>query len=132
MGQDLVALVAVLMVFSVPIAAILTTHHRKVLELKLRLQGQGSENVRSEVEALRHEVRALRDTTMQYDLSFDAALERMESRVGGIERAGATGVTGSAASAANNAPSSAQNSYVSSAASSSTYNDETATLRAGR
>ena len=83
-------------------------------------------------EALRQEVRALRDTTMQYDLSFDAALERMESRVESIERAGTTGVTGSAASAANTVPLAAHNSYASSAASSSTYNDQTATLRAGR
>ncbi len=135
MGEDLIGLVAVIMVFSVPIAAILTTHYRKVLELKLRLKGQGSESVRAEVEALRQEVRALRDTTMQYDLSFDAALDRMESRVGSIERMAATGATGNAtksvASSVDNTQSFAQNSYAPMATSASTYNEEPLTLRAG-
>jgi hypothetical protein len=57
-----------------------------MMELQLKLRGQGSDSVHSEVEALRQEVRALRDTSTQYDLSFDAALQRMEHRVQGIER----------------------------------------------
>jgi len=34
----------------------------------------------------REEVRALRDTSMQYDLSFDNSLQRMEQRMSSVER----------------------------------------------
>jgi hypothetical protein len=41
------------------------------------------------VEALRKEVADLRDTTTRYDVSFDTALQRMESRLAAVEtRAG--------------------------------------------
>ena len=36
----------------------------------------------SAVEALRQEVAGLRDTTTRYDMSFDTALQRLESRIG--------------------------------------------------
>ena len=54
--------------------------------MKLQLNNQGDSGVRAELEALRHEVRSLRDTSMQYDLSFDTALQRMEQRVERMER----------------------------------------------
>jgi hypothetical protein len=73
-------------VFSVPLLAIWTHHRRKMEELRLRLPGGGDQGVRAEIDALRQEVRALRDTCTQYDLSFDTALQRMEQRVQGIER----------------------------------------------
>lgn len=37
--------------------------------------------LREEVASLRQQIHELRDTTMQYDLSFDAALQRLERRV---------------------------------------------------
>jgi len=37
------------------------------------------------VEGLRKEVAELRDLTTRYDLSFDTALQRLESRVGQLE-----------------------------------------------
>jgi len=40
-----------------------------------------------EVAALRREVQALRDTTTKFDLSFDAALERLEQRMDHVEGA---------------------------------------------
>jgi hypothetical protein len=77
---------AMLFVFSVPLSVIWTHHKRKVLELQLRLKQEGDAGVRAAVEAMREEMRALRDTTMQYDISFDNALQRMEQRVENLER----------------------------------------------
>jgi len=83
---EFVGLVAVLCFFGIPLSAIWGHNRRRMMELKLRLtQGNDSE-VRASIEALRAEVRALRDTTMQYDISFDSALQRVESRVDKIER----------------------------------------------
>jgi len=80
-------LMAIMCVFSIPMLAIWTHHKRKMLELQLKLRGLGSNvDVKSEIEALRQEIRSLRDTTTQYDISFDSALQRMESRVEGVER----------------------------------------------
>ena len=90
MGQ-LIGLVAVSLIFGIPIVKIWTDHQRQVLELKLKLSSMGDNGLRSELEALRQEVRSLRDTSMQYDLSFDTALQRMEQRVERIE--GRSGVT---------------------------------------
>ena len=86
MPGEIIGLVAVILIFGAPFASILTGHQRKVLEMKLQLRNQGDTGVRAEVEALRQEVRALRDTSMQYDLSFDTALQRLEKRVEGVER----------------------------------------------
>jgi len=44
------------------------------------------EALRAELEATRQELRNLRDTSMQYDISFDTALGRMENRVAHVER----------------------------------------------
>lgn len=85
-GETLVALAGTIAVFSIPISIIWTQHRRKMLELQLRLQGQSDPNTLAAVEALRQEMRQLRDTTMQYDLSFDTALQRLEGRLDGLER----------------------------------------------
>ena len=82
---DLPGVLAILMVFGIPMLAIWTGHRRKMLELQLQMRGQVDTNANAEIAALREEVRALRDTTMQYDLSFDAALQRMERRVQDLE-----------------------------------------------
>jgi hypothetical protein len=48
--------------------------------------GQEVTAVREELAALRTQVTELRDTTMQYDLSFDTALQRLERRVEQVEQ----------------------------------------------
>ncbi|HLK58875.1 MAG TPA: hypothetical protein VKU00_20040 [Chthonomonadaceae bacterium] len=60
---------------------------------KLRAKQKGSEGLerelaamRSELEALRKQMTDLRDTTTQYDLSFDTALQTMEKRMAFLER----------------------------------------------
>ena len=86
MHGDLAGIIAILCVFGIPLSAIWTSHRRKMLMMQLQLRNQGDSGVRASVEALREEVRSLRETTMQYDLSFDSALQRMERRVDGLER----------------------------------------------
>ena len=81
----IIGLISVILVFSIPIVAILSEHKRKMLEMKLKVGNQGDSGLRAEVDALREEVRSLRDTSMQYDLSFDTALQRMEQRVERME-----------------------------------------------
>ena len=84
--EDLIPIVAISFTFGVPMLAIWTSHQRKMLELKLKLQDGNSVSSQKTIEALREEVRSLRDTTTQYDVSFDTALQRMEGRMGAIER----------------------------------------------
>ena len=89
MPGEFIGLVAVMLIFGIPLSVIWTSHRRQILELKLRYQMQqntGDQSVQAAVTALREEVRALRDTTTQYDISFDNALHRMEQRVDGLER----------------------------------------------
>ena len=82
---EIIGLTAVVLIFGIPIIHIWTDHQRKVLEMKLKLSNKGDNGLQAELEALRQEVRSLRDTSMQYDLSFDTALQRMEQRVERIE-----------------------------------------------
>ncbi len=83
---ELVAILGVLGVFGIPISAIWTSHRRQILEMQLKLKQQGGVEVHGAINALREEVRQLRDTSMSYDLSFDAAMQRMEHRVENLEQ----------------------------------------------
>ena len=47
---------------------------------------QGKSDLAKHVESLSHEVAALRDTTTRYDIAFDTALERLESRIAQVEK----------------------------------------------
>ena len=64
-------------------------HRRKLAQMKLALlhrqSRQASEIPIKAVEELRREIAALRDTTTQYDMSFDTALQRLESRISHME-----------------------------------------------
>jgi len=70
------------------IPMLIWTHHRRKME-ELRLKGGRmiAEDIRTEFATLRAEIRDLRDTSMQYDLSFDTAMQQMERRVNKLERA---------------------------------------------
>jgi hypothetical protein len=85
-----------LMLVGVPLAGVsaiipmlIWTHHRRKME-ELRQKGGRimAEDIRTEFATLRADIRDLRDTTMQYDLSFDTALQQMERRINKIERSG--------------------------------------------
>jgi hypothetical protein len=57
----------------------------KLEEMRL-LRGQGAQGESiSEIRKLQEQIHELRDTTTRYDMSFDAALQRLEARVSHIE-----------------------------------------------
>src|ERR1051326_5058987 len=93
MGPPSWALLFFAMVFSIPLALIAipfaiiwSNHKRKMEELKMKRQQMITDNMRAEFAAIRDEIRDLRDTTMQYDLSFDTALQQMDRRLSHLER----------------------------------------------
>ncbi|HZO91587.1 MAG TPA: hypothetical protein VFB38_24915 [Chthonomonadaceae bacterium] len=73
-------------VFSIPLMMIWTHHQRKMEELRQQRQRMIGDDIRAEFAALRAEIQALRDTTTQYDLSFDNALQQMDRRLTHLER----------------------------------------------
>ncbi|MDE2125718.1 MAG: hypothetical protein KGJ62_03935 [Armatimonadetes bacterium] len=78
-------IVAAVSVIAIPIAGIWTYHRRKLYAMELEARGREADQVTAQIEELRDELRALRDTTMQYDLSFDTSLQRLESRMQHLE-----------------------------------------------
>ena len=84
--EHLTGMVAIGMFFGIPLLVIWTRHQRRMLELKLMQGNTVDSSVQAELQALRQEVRSLRDTTMQYDLSFDTALQNMERKQEGMDR----------------------------------------------
>jgi len=75
---------AILLMFSTPVIAILAWYHVKLTELRAKLKG--SEGLVSQIARLKEELEQLRETTTRYDLSFDTALQRLESRIESLER----------------------------------------------
>ncbi|MDE2125717.1 MAG: hypothetical protein KGJ62_03930 [Armatimonadetes bacterium] len=77
---------AIMLSLGIPLAAIITNHFYKLARLRAQSRTGLDSGTRAAIESLRQEVATLRDTTMQYDLSFDTALQRIDSRVTGLER----------------------------------------------
>jgi hypothetical protein len=77
--------VAILAVFGIPIIAILTSHQQKMAQLRAQSSQATDAKVLEELQSLKQQMAELRDTTTRYDMSFDAALQRIESRVGNVE-----------------------------------------------
>ncbi|HLJ56884.1 MAG TPA: hypothetical protein VKT77_17725 [Chthonomonadaceae bacterium] len=73
-------------IFSIVPLLIWTHHRRKIEEIRLKGGRAIAEDIRTEFATIRAELHDLRDTCMQYDLSFDTALQQMERRVSKIER----------------------------------------------
>ncbi len=71
---------------SIPIVAIITSHLREMAKIKANQGAQLSEEVRSELREMKDQLAALRETTTKFDLSFDAALTRLEERVDRVEQ----------------------------------------------
>jgi hypothetical protein len=85
MTEELIGLAAVVMIFGIPITAIVTGHFRKMAELKLQHGEKAESNVLESIRELKEQFTELRDTTTKYDMSFDAALQRIENRVNHLE-----------------------------------------------
>ena len=82
---DLIGLVSVVMIFSVPIIAIMSSHRKEMLEMQMQNGGVNDTALRAELERLREEVKNLRDTTTQYDMSIDHTLQTLGNRVTALE-----------------------------------------------
>jgi hypothetical protein len=74
------------MAMLIPFFAIWTWHKRKVEEIRMRKGVLIAEETRKAIEGLRAEMASLRDTTTQYDVGFDTALHRLESRMANVEQ----------------------------------------------
>jgi hypothetical protein len=87
---ELVALILIVgipaAILSVPLALIWTYHRRQMEELRQRRGGMIADDIKAEFAAVRSEIQALRDTALQYDLSFDNSLQQMEHRLSYLER----------------------------------------------
>jgi len=83
---EFIGLAAVICIFGGPVIAIILHHQRKMMEMRLQIRDQADQSVLTELRDLRNQMAELRDTTTKYDLSFDAALQRIESRVGRLEQ----------------------------------------------
>jgi hypothetical protein len=69
-----------------PALAIWTHHRRKMEELKIQRQVAADRNVQTQLDTIRADIQSLRDTTLQYDLSFDTNLQQVERRLAALER----------------------------------------------
>src|SRR5438034_1252561 len=81
---EVIGLAAVVLIVGTGLVAVWGEHQRKLLEARARLGNQDSAVV-SELQKLKRELQELRDTTTRYDMSFDAALQRIENRVNHLE-----------------------------------------------
>ncbi len=73
----------------IPIVAIWVKHKERMEEIRSRSRETktvvGDESLRAEVQQLKDQMMALRDTTTKFDLSFDGALDTMEERMKRLE-----------------------------------------------
>lgn len=60
-------------------------YRQNVVEARFKTMQQTDDSVMAELRDMKRQVAELRDTSTQYDMSFDAALQRMESRMVHIE-----------------------------------------------
>lgn len=79
------ALMIPIMALTIPLVAIWTKHLQKIEELRLKAKGQLSEEVKAELQQMQEQIQSLRNTSTKFDMSFDAALERLEQRMGRVE-----------------------------------------------
>lgn len=81
MAELFVPLAGIIMIIS--LVAMKNKH--KLEEMKILRGHSAGNDVTAEIRQLQQQINELRDTTTRYDMSFDAALQRLESRVGHIE-----------------------------------------------
>jgi hypothetical protein len=61
-------------------------YKQKALEAKVLKQAAPDAALKQEIAELKHKMTELRDVTTQYDMSFDTALHRVESRLANVEQ----------------------------------------------
>lgn len=85
MGWIELAAVIGVMIFAVPLVAIMTEHRRLVLEIEAKARAAVQPAASDELAELRALVTSLRDTATTYDLSIDQSLQRIEARTAHLE-----------------------------------------------
>lgn len=89
MTPQQMALMIPILALMIPIIAIIMTTMTKFLkdmaEIRARTAAQPSSQVAEELSKMRREMAELRETSTKFDMSFDAALTRLEQRVDRIE-----------------------------------------------
>lgn len=101
MGPDQLALMIPIVALCIPIVKIWTNHQHKMAEIKAQSGTTLPASVQSDLSEIKRELASLRDTTTKFDMTFDAALSRLEERVDRIEdRQAASVATNSTDSAA--------------------------------
>ncbi len=87
MGENVIGLAAVLMLFGTPIIAILTSHQRKMAQIFQETQRNAVGN--PEMQGLRQEIRELKELVHQQAITLDniarplPSEDRLRERVGG-------------------------------------------------
>ena len=104
MDPEQIALLIPIVALCIPISAVVTSHLRKMAEIKARVAGGLSREVREELNEIKSQLANLRDTTTKFDMTFDAALSRIEERVDRMEDRQGTSAAASANSTAAAAP----------------------------
>jgi hypothetical protein len=84
-------LIKLIAITTLPVIALLTLlvvlyHRRKMEVIRQRGATNANESIIADLQAVRAEIQQLRDTAMQYDLSFDASLQRLEQRMHRLEQ----------------------------------------------
>ncbi len=85
MGEEITGLVCGVLAMCIPIVAIIAWHQQRTMEMRLKMGGPADPKLVNEMSELKAQMAALRDTSTQYDISFDAALQRIENRVATLE-----------------------------------------------
>ena len=85
MGPEHLALLIPITALCIPIVAIITSHQRKLAEIKARMTSGLSAEVRAELNEIKEQLASLRETTTRFDMAFDAALTRLESRMDDVD-----------------------------------------------
>ena len=71
-------------IIPVTVKSVLKSQERR-LELQLQAQQGRNDEVAAQIAALRREIAALRDTSTEFDMSLEHAVQRLEGRLGRLE-----------------------------------------------
>ncbi len=85
MDHGTIALFIPIVAMLIPITALVSKHFKDMAEIDARKGSSASAEVKEQLSAIRNEIAELRDTTTRFDMSFDAAITRLEQRVDNIE-----------------------------------------------
>lgn len=101
-GLTIVGSIGTLALSPVLIVRLILSHRERLATQKNRQEGTPA--LAEEVAALKKELTALRDTTTRCDLTFDAAIDRIENRLAGLETERRAAAAAAATAATQNEP----------------------------